>query len=92
MRGVRRLVPRGSEPEDPKTRVKPRVEGEEASHELPGVLNGDSEARANRESGRQDSVTGFCLSFVSQYSDRPTAIRGSVACRFFLPELGGHHT
>jgi hypothetical protein len=49
MRGVRRLVPRGSEPEDPKARVKPRAKGEEASHELPGVLNGDSGARANRE-------------------------------------------
>lgn len=52
VRGVRRLVPRGSEPEDPKVRGKPRTKGEEASHELPGVLNGDSEARANHESGR----------------------------------------
>jgi hypothetical protein len=49
MRGIRRLVPRGSKPEDPKVRGKPRTKGEEASHELPGVSNGDSEARANRE-------------------------------------------
>jgi hypothetical protein len=52
MRGVCRLVPRGSEPEHPKAQGKPRAKGEEASHELPGVSNGDSEARTNRESGR----------------------------------------
>lgn len=68
MRGVRRLVPRGSEPEDPKVRGKPRTKGEEASHELPGVLNGDSGARVNRESGRWGPVTAFHLSFVLEFS------------------------
>jgi hypothetical protein len=68
VRGVRRRVPRGSEPEDPKVRGKPRTKGEEASHELPGVLNGDSGARANRESGRWGPVTASHLSFVLEFS------------------------
>jgi hypothetical protein len=62
VRGVRRLAPRGPEAEDPRARGTPRAEGEEASHTLPRFPDGDSGARANRESGRQDPVTDSCLS------------------------------
>jgi len=65
MRGTRRQVPRGSGTEDPRTRGMPRVKGEEASHELPGFSNGDSEARANHGSGRRVPVTGYSLSIAS---------------------------
>jgi hypothetical protein len=60
-RGFCRQNPRGPKREDPKAQVKPRAKGVSVSHERSNGSDGDSEARANHESGRGEPVTALSL-------------------------------